>query len=158
MIRHSKTSTELAPRTSEKISELVPKYLDPAVVRVVNGGKEVVQELLEHPYGHILYTGGGVVGKIVMRAAAKHLTPVTLELGGKSPTIVTDKANLELAVKRIACGEFVNAGQTCAAPGYVLVQEVLPAFLDHLKRQEAILAFVEFSAIHRSEKRDLVVQ
>ena len=118
-----------------KAAELIPQYLDPTCFKVVNGGKEAVQEMLEHPFGHIMYTGGGVVGSIVMRAAAKHLTPVTLELGGKSPAIVSDKANIELAAKRIAWGKFVNSGQTCVAPDYALVQEdVMPEFLNEMKK------------------------
>ncbi|MCJ1375078.1 hypothetical protein MMC20_006312 [Loxospora ochrophaea] len=127
--------SELAPNCAMKAAELIPQYLDPTCFKVVNGGKEAVQEMLEHPFGHIMYTGGGVVGSIVMRAAAKHLTPVTLELGGKSPAIVSDKANIELAAKRIAWGKFVNSGQTCVAPDYALVQEdVMPEFLNEMKK------------------------
>ena len=95
---------------------------------------EVVTALLHHPYGHILYTGAGPVGSIVMAAAAKNLTPVTLELGGKSPVIVTAKADIALAAKRIAWGKFFNAGQTCMCPDYALVEEsVMPKFLEQLK-------------------------
>jgi len=104
-------------------------------VKVVTGDKEVVTKLLEYPFGHIMFTGGTHIGKIVMAAAAKHLTPVTLELGGKSPVIVSDKAKVELAAKRIAWGKYVNAGQTCIAPDYALVQETaLPVFVESLKK------------------------
>jgi aldehyde dehydrogenase (NAD+) len=128
-------SSELAPHTAIKLAELVPQYLDQSCFRIVNGDKEVVQELLQHPFDHICYTGNGNIAKIVMSAAAKHLTPVTLELGGKSPAIVSDKANLELSAKRIAWGKYWNAGQTCMCPDYALVQEsVLPAFLGHLTK------------------------
>lgn len=90
--------------------------------------------LLQHPYGHIMYTGAGPVGSIVMAAASKFLTPVTLELGGKSPVIVTAKADITLAAKRIAWGKFFNAGQTCMCPDYALVEEsVMPEFLEQLK-------------------------
>jgi acyl-CoA reductase-like NAD-dependent aldehyde dehydrogenase len=114
---------------------LIPKYLDEDCVRVVTGDKEVVTELLKHPFGHIIYTGSGPIGKIVMAAAAKHLTPVTLELGGKSPVIVSDKANIKLAAKRITWGKYFNAGQTCMCPDYALVQEnMLLDFLDAMKK------------------------
>ncbi|KAH8648356.1 aldehyde dehydrogenase [Tricladium varicosporioides] len=126
--------SELAPRTAMLMAELVPKYLDQSCYRVINGGEEVVTELLKLQYDHILYTGGGAVGKIVMKAAAEFLTPVTLELGGKSPVIVSRKADLKLAAKRIAWGKFACAGQTCVAPDYALVEEeVLVEFLECLK-------------------------
>jgi aldehyde dehydrogenase (NAD+) len=129
------TCSELSPHASAKLAELIPKYLDNECVRVISGDKEVVTELLQHPFGHIIYTGGGRIGKIVMAAAAKHLTPVTLELGGKSPVIVSEKANLELAAKRIAWGKYFNAGQTCMCPDYALVHEsILPAFVEAMKK------------------------
>jgi acyl-CoA reductase-like NAD-dependent aldehyde dehydrogenase len=127
--------SELASHTAAKLTELVPKFLDPECVQFVNGDKDAVTELLEYPFGHIIYTGSGPVGSIVMAAAAKHLTPVTLELGGKSPVIVSDKANIALAAKRISWGKFFNAGQTCMCPDYALVQEeVVPQFLEELKK------------------------
>lgn len=112
--------SELSPNTSRLIAELVPQYLDPEAVRVVEGGPKETGELLKCPFNHIFYTGGGHVGKIVMRAAAKHLTPVTLELGGKSPCFVDRTADINVAARRIAWGKFTNAGQTCVAPDYVL--------------------------------------
>ncbi|KAF2436310.1 aldehyde dehydrogenase [Tothia fuscella] len=127
--------SELAPHTAAKLTELLPKYVDPECFQFVNGDKDQVTELLKHPYGHIIYTGNGQIGSIVMAAAAKHLTPVTLELGGKSPAIVSDKANLALAAKRITWGKFFNAGQVCMCPDYALVQEdMLPKFLEELKK------------------------
>jgi acyl-CoA reductase-like NAD-dependent aldehyde dehydrogenase len=93
-----------------------------------------VAALLKHPFDHILFTGSGRVGKIVMAAAAKHLTPVTLELGGKNPVIVSEKANVKLAAKRILWGKFAAAGQTCIAPDYALVHEsVAQEFVEALK-------------------------
>jgi aldehyde dehydrogenase (NAD+) len=89
-------------------------------VKVVEGAVPETSALLEQPWGHILYTGGGNVGRIVMSAAAKHLTPVTLELGGKSPCVVLPDADLMTTARRIAWGKFTNAGQTCVAPDYVL--------------------------------------
>ncbi|KAL8730947.1 MAG: hypothetical protein Q9166_003737 [cf. Caloplaca sp. 2 TL-2023] len=127
--------SEYAPAVMAKLAELIPKYLDSDCFRVVQGGKEVVEELLEYPLGHIFFTGSTTVGKSIMAAASKHITPVTLELGGKSPAIVTDSANIPQAAKRIAWGKFLNAGQTCVAPDYALVQEsILPDFLDELTK------------------------
>jgi aldehyde dehydrogenase (NAD+) len=117
--------SELAPATSAALAELVPTYLDGRAVAVVEGDAEVAQELLAQRFDHILYTGGREVGKIVMRAAAEHLTPVTLELGGKSPAIVAGDADVDIAAHRIAWGRFANAGQTCVAPDYVLVHRAV---------------------------------
>ena len=107
--------SELSPNTSRLIAELVPQYLDPEAVRVVEGGPKETGELLKCQFNHIFYTGGGHVGKIVMRAAAKHLTPVTLELGGKSPCFVDRTADINVAARRIAWGKFTNAGSNTAA-------------------------------------------
>lgn len=112
--------SELAPATSALIARLVPSYLDPSAVAVVEGSIPQTTALLEQRWDHIFYTGNGTVARIVMTAAAKHLTPVTLELGGKSPTFVDDSADLKVAAKRIAWGKFTNAGQTCVAPDYVM--------------------------------------
>lgn len=113
--------SELAPATSALIARLVPVYLDNQAVAVVEGGIPQTTALLEQRFDHIFYTGNGTVARIVMAAAAKHLTPVTLELGGKSPTFVDDSADLKVAAQRIAWGKFTNAGQTCVAPDYVMV-------------------------------------
>ena len=113
--------SELAPRTAAELVDLLDAVGDPAVA-AVQGGVAETTELLEQRFDHILYTGNSRVARIVMRAAAEHLTPVTLELGGKSPVIVSRKADVEVAAKRIAWGKFVNAGQTCIAPDYVLVE------------------------------------
>lgn len=115
--------SELAPACSAALAELVPRYLDSEAVAVIEGGVEVTTELLEQRWDHILFTGSTRVGRIVMEAAAKHLTPVTLELGGKSPTIVAGDADLRVAARRIAWAKTLNAGQTCVAPDYVLVEE-----------------------------------
>lgn len=113
--------SELAPRTSAAIARLATRYLDGRAVAVVEGGVAETQELLGQPFDTIFYTGNGRVGRIVMEAAARHLTPVTLELGGKSPTIVDADTDIAVAARRIAWGKFMNAGQTCVAPDYVLV-------------------------------------
>ncbi|MFN8037510.1 MAG: aldehyde dehydrogenase family protein [Acidimicrobiia bacterium] len=115
--------SELAPATSTTLARLVPQYLDPECVAVVEGAVPETQALLAERWDHILYTGNGTVGRVVMEAAAKHLTPVTLELGGKSPCIVDKSAKIDVAARRIAWGKFLNAGQTCVAPDYVLVDQ-----------------------------------
>jgi aldehyde dehydrogenase (NAD+) len=113
--------SELAPASSAALARLVPRYLDPDGVRVVEGGAAETEALLRARFDHIVYTGSGRVGRIVMRAAAEHLTPVTLELGGRSPCVVMPDADVEVAARRIAWGKFMNAGQTCVAPDHVLV-------------------------------------
>jgi aldehyde dehydrogenase (NAD+) len=115
--------SELVPHTSAALADLVPRYLDPDCVTLVEGGVAETTALLAERFDHVFYTGGGRIGRVVMEAAAKHLTPVTLELGGKSPCLVDATAKLEVAARRIAWGKFLNAGQTCIAPDYVLVDE-----------------------------------
>lgn len=125
--------SELAPATSQVLAQLVQETFDPAYVALVEGGVEAAQALLAEPFDHILFTGGERVGKLVMQAAAEHLTPVTLELGGKSPCIVDADINLEVTARRLMWGKFLNAGQTCIAPDYLLVQEdVKPALIKAL--------------------------
>jgi len=113
--------SELAPATSAVLTKLITKTFDPAYVCAIEGDASTSQELLAQRFDYIFFTGGTRIGRIVMEAAAKHLTPVTLELGGKSPCIIDRTANLDIATKRIAWGKFLNAGQTCIAPDYVLV-------------------------------------
>ncbi len=111
------------PATSQVIADLVAEIFPPEYVSVVQGGRQENAALLEQRFDTIFFTGSVAVGKVVMEAAAKHLTPVTLELGGKSPAIVDASADLKLAAKRIAFGKLLNGGQTCVAPDYVLVEE-----------------------------------
>jgi aldehyde dehydrogenase (NAD+) len=115
--------SEVTPHTSAALAKYVPEYMDPEAITLVEGGVEETTALLEQRFDHIFYTGNGQVARVVMEAAAKHLTPVTLELGGKSPCIVHEDADIETAARRIAWGKYVNAGQTCIAPDYVLVHE-----------------------------------
>ena len=117
--------SEITPHTSAMIAKLLPRYVDPASIEVIEGGVKETTALLKQRFDHIFYTGNGRVGRIVMRAAAEHLTPVTLELGGKSPAIVDATADLDVTAKRIVWGKFFNAGQTCVAPDYVLVEEAV---------------------------------
>jgi aldehyde dehydrogenase (NAD+) len=128
--------SEVTSHTSAIIARLLPRYLDNDAFAVVEGGIPETTELLEQPFDHILYTGNERVAKIVMAAAAKHLTPVTLELGGKSPCLIDKSADLEVAASRIAWGKWINAGQTCVAPDHVLVhRDVAERFADILGRK-----------------------
>ncbi|KUN05894.1 aldehyde dehydrogenase [Streptomyces yokosukanensis] len=122
--------SELAPATSAALAELIPAYLDTDAVAVVEGGVPETTALLAERFDHIFYTGNGTVGRIVMRAAAEHLTPVTLELGGKSPVFVDRGADLGVVADRLARGKFLNAGQTCVAPDYVLTDPETAAALE----------------------------
>lgn len=115
--------SEVTAHTSAALARFVPEYLDNDAVAVVEGGVDETTALLQQRFDHIFYTGNGRIARIVMEAAARHLTPVTLELGGKSPCIVDREVDVELAARRIAWGKFLNAGQTCIAPDYVLVHE-----------------------------------
>ncbi|GGV35588.1 aldehyde dehydrogenase family protein [Streptomyces spectabilis] len=112
--------SELAPATSALVADLLPRYLDTDAVAVVEGGVPETTALLTQRFDHIFYTGNGTVGRIVMRAAAEHLTPVTLELGGKSPVFVDAGVDTAETARRLARAKFANAGQTCVAPDYVL--------------------------------------
>lgn len=114
--------SEVSSATSALLARLVPEYLDTRAVALVEGGVPETTELLAQHFDHIFYTGNGQVGRIVMGAAARNLTPVTLELGGKSPVVVDRSANIKVTARRIAWGKWLNAGQTCVAPDYVLVE------------------------------------
>ncbi|CAO3618492.1 unnamed protein product [Mucor hiemalis] len=113
--------SEVSPHTAALITELFPRYMDTSCYRIVNGAVEESTALLKESFDHIFYTGNGQVGRIVMNAAAKNLTPVTLELGGKSPALIAEDADMQLSANRIAFGKFYNAGQICIAVDYVLV-------------------------------------
>jgi acyl-CoA reductase-like NAD-dependent aldehyde dehydrogenase len=132
--------SEMAAATADVIARRLPEYLDRDAFSVVLGAAPETTALLEQHWDHIFFTGGTTVAKIVMTAAAKTLSPVVLELGGKSPTMVDSSADLRVAARRIANGRWMNAGQTCTAPDYVLVaREVAAPFLKLL--QEAVLQF-----------------
>ncbi|SHM91215.1 aldehyde dehydrogenase [Gracilibacillus kekensis] len=144
--------SELTPETSATVKQLISETFDEDYITVIEGAVETNQALLAENFDYIFFTGSVPVGKIVMEAAAKHLTPVTLELGGKSPAIVDKDANLELAAKRIAWGKFTNAGQTCVAPDYLYVHsDIKASFLSALK-QEVQTMYGE----HPIENKDFV--
>lgn len=121
--------SEYSNNTAEIIEKILKEVFSQDEVKVVKGGRAVNQDLLKQKYDYILFTGSPAVGKIVMESAAKHLTPVTLELGGKSPCIVDSSAKVKMAAKRIVWGKFLNAGQTCVAPDYLLVHQDVKAEL-----------------------------
>ena len=131
--------SELAPATSATLARLLPQYLDRNAVRVVEGAAEETGVLLAERFDHVFFTGGERVAHIVAEAAAKHLTPTTLELGGKSPVFVDSGVDLDVVARRLAWGKFTNAGQTCTAPDYVLatpaVAEALAARLEATVRE-----------------------
>jgi aldehyde dehydrogenase (NAD+) len=127
--------SELAPHTSAVIAKIIRQAFDPQYIAVVEGGIAANQQLLAEKFDHIFFTGGTAIGRIVMAAAAQHLTPVTLELGGKSPCIVDADVNLAVAAKRIIWGKFINAGQTCIAPDYLLVDRRIKTELLTLLKQ-----------------------
>uniref|UniRef100_A0A6B2L2K2 Aldehyde dehydrogenase n=1 Tax=Arcella intermedia TaxID=1963864 RepID=A0A6B2L2K2_9EUKA len=115
--------SEISENVSRVVCSTFPKYLDTNLIQIISGGPRETQVLLQEPFDKICYTGSTAVGKLVMKAAAEHLTPVTLELGGKSPLVVDKAVNVQNAVKRIIWGKFANAGQTCVAPDYALIHK-----------------------------------
>ncbi|CAG8597458.1 6950_t:CDS:2 [Ambispora gerdemannii] len=127
--------SEVATHSAKLLGELFPKYLDHNAYRIVQAGPEGTVKLLEQKFDHIFYTGSTVVGKKIMEAAVKNLTPVTLELGGKSPAIVANDANILLAAKRIIWGKIYNCGQTCIAPDYIICEKsVQTALLESIPK------------------------
>ncbi|MBU8769053.1 aldehyde dehydrogenase [Cytobacillus oceanisediminis] len=127
--------SELTPQTSALLSKMISNHFPQEFISVVEGDAETSTALLNEKVDYIFFTGSVPVGKIIMEAASRHLTPVTLELGGKSPCIVHEDANLKLAAKRIAWGKYINAGQTCVAPDYIYVHSrIKDEFLKELKQ------------------------
>jgi len=115
--------SELSPNTSQLLADMIGELFEPSEVAVIQGGKNAAESLLKLPFDHIFFTGSPQVGKIVMKAAADNLTSVTLELGGKSPVLIDETADIADAAEKIVWGKLLNKGQTCIAPDYVLVQE-----------------------------------
>lgn len=133
--------SELAPATSQLLTKLIPTYLDNNAFSVVEGAVAETTALLALPFDHIMYTGNGQVGRIVMTAAAKHLTPVTLELGGKSPVYLDESADINISAQRIAWGKWMNSGQTCIAPDYILTSKSMIAPLVAALKQQITKMF-----------------
>jgi aldehyde dehydrogenase (NAD+) len=132
--------SEISSHTARLLAEIIPKYLDPEAYQVVNGGAGECTALLEQRFDHIVYTGNSSVGRIVMTAAAKFLTPVTLELGGKSPVIIDEDIDFENTARRLVWGKAFNAGQVCTGPDYVLIKKGMEEkLIQHMK--EAIKEF-----------------
>jgi aldehyde dehydrogenase (NAD+) len=128
--------SELTPNTSAALAKMISETFDSSLIAVVEGGIKETAELLAQKFDKIFFTGSAKVGRIVYQAAAKNLIPVTLELGGKSPMIVAPDANLKICAKRLVWGKFLNAGQTCIAPDYVMVhQSIEKSFLDCLQKE-----------------------
>ena len=126
--------SEMTPQTSMVVQEILEEVFPPHYVKVIQGEKEVTSQLLDERFDYIFFTGSTKVGQIVYEKASKHLTPVTLELGGKSPVIIDDTSNLKVAAERIAFGKFMNAGQTCVAPDYILIDnEIKMKFVEALQ-------------------------
>ncbi|XP_066108330.1 aldehyde dehydrogenase family 3 member B1 isoform X2 [Saccopteryx bilineata] len=131
--------SELSKNTEKALVEVLPRYLDQSCVAVVQGGPEETQQLLQHKFDYIFFTGSSQVGKIVMTAAAKHLTPVTLELGGKNPCYIDDNCDPQTVANRVAWFRYFNAGQTCVAPDYILCspemqEKLVPALQSAITR------------------------
>ncbi|XP_017277490.1 aldehyde dehydrogenase family 3 member A2 [Kryptolebias marmoratus] len=127
--------SEISLNSSKVMEEHLPQYLDKDLYPVVAGGVPETQELLKHKFDHIFYTGSTTVGKLVMEAAARHLTPVTLELGGKSPCYIDKNCDIATACRRITWGKFLNCGQTCIAPDYILCESVIQSrVLEEIKK------------------------
>lgn len=132
--------SELTPNTSQLLKRMVENTFEEHFFAVVEGDKDVSERLLKERFDYIFFTGSTNVGKVIMEQASKNLTPVTLELGGKSPTIVDKDCHIKYSAKRIAWGKFTNAGQTCVAPDYVYVhKKVIKKFVKELKRQIVLL-------------------
>lgn len=125
--------SEFAPRTSRLLADLVPRYLDHDAIAVVEGARSTSELLLKQEFDRILFTGGAETGRKILAAAAQHLTPVTLELGGKSPVILADDCDVDVAASRVAWTKLINSGQVCVAPDYVLAhRDVTERFVDRL--------------------------
>lgn len=135
--------SELTPNTSAIIKKIISEVFDKEHVEVIEGGIEVSQQLLSQRWDYIFFTGSVAVGKVVAKAAAEFLTPITLELGGKNPCIIHEDCNIQLTAKRIVWGKFINAGQTCIAPDYLLVHQKIKAKLVDALKEEIVLAYGE---------------
>jgi len=142
--------SEYAPHTSSIIANIITEAFKPEYIAVIEGDVQISTKILQNPFNHIFFTGGTEVGKIIMQNAAIHLTPITLELGGKSPCIVEADINLEITARRIAWGKYLNAGQTCVAPDYLLVNKAIKN--DLLKKLNDVI--IEFYGHNPQNSKD----
>jgi aldehyde dehydrogenase (NAD+) len=140
--------SELTPHTSAELARMIRDHFDPALVTVVEGGIGPTTDLLAQKFDKIFFTGSAAVGRIVYEAAAKNLTPVTLELGGKSPLLIAADANIKICAKRLVWGKFLNAGQTCIAPDYVMVHKSIENPL--LEAMKAEIEATKFSQANQN--------
>jgi len=145
--------SEMTPNTSAVLAELIAELFDEKEVALIQGGVDVSTDLLKLPFNHLYFTGSPAVGKIVMKAAAENLASVTLELGGKSPTIVDKTANINDAARKIVWGRFLNSGQTCIAPDYVLVDENVKEKLINALKKAIIDLFSQDASTSKSYGR-----
>jgi aldehyde dehydrogenase (NAD+) len=136
-------ASEYTPNTAEVMGQMIREFFSPEYISLFGGGREANQALLSHQWDYIFFTGSPLVGKVVMAAAAKNLTPVSLELGGKSPCIVDQDANLKIAASRIVWGKYINAGQTCIAPDYLFVHHSVKDELLSLMKKKIAAYFGE---------------
>ena len=144
--------SDLTLATQNVLAEIVPKYLDTDAIRVVTAGPSEMTYILDHKFNHIFYTGSAKVARIITAAAAKHLTPVTLELGGQSPAVLTPSADVDLAAKRIASTKFLNAGQICLSVNHVFV----PPVIHEEFVQRLIYWFDKFLGENKDNPKDMV--
>lgn len=142
--------SEITPNASRVMAKIVKELFDENEVALLEGDVAVSEALLKLPFNHIFFTGSPQVGKIVMKAASEHLTSVTLELGGKSPTIIDDSANLEKAVEKLIFGKFTNAGQTCIAPDYVLLKSDLKSKFTEIFKSKIVAFYSEDAETSKS--------
>ncbi len=136
-------ASEYTPNTAEVMGQMIAEFFSPEYISYYKGGRTANEALLAHPWDYIFFTGSPFIGKVVMEAAAKHLTPVSLELGGKSPCIVDSDADLKIAASRIVWGKFINAGQTCIAPDYLYVHRSVKLELLELMKKKITEYFGE---------------
>ncbi len=155
--------SEIAMHSAQAMEHIINTTFDPEYCTVILGGIAETSALLEHKFDKIFFTGSTHVGKIIYQAAAKHLTPVTLELGGKSPAIVTPQCNIAMTAKRLVWAKFLNAGQTCIAPDYIMVHEdvhdtLLEALITHIKKAQYTIANKNYTQIINDRNFDRLIQ
>ncbi|MDY8138595.1 aldehyde dehydrogenase family protein [Aquimarina sp. 2201CG5-10] len=155
--------SEVPSNTSKAMAKIINQNFDPKFFKVIEGGVKETSELLSIKFDKIFFTGSATIGKIIYQAAAKYLTPVTLELGGKSPAIITKDVNIDMTAKRLVWAKFLNAGQTCIAPDYVLVEssikdKLLEAIKDQIKKADYKVENQNYTQIINHKNFDRLVE